>query len=76
MDGKGAWRDHIFVARLWRTLKYQQVDLRGDARMPEARAGIGRHLGFCNRRRPSSSLDGKTPGQADFNPPIPEAAVA
>ena len=76
MEGKGAWRDNVFVERLWRTIKYEQVYLRAYASVPEARASIGRYLGFYNSRRPHSSLDGKTPDQAYFNPlvPVPVAA--
>jgi putative transposase len=76
MDGKGAWRDNVFVERLWRTIKYEEVYLRAYASVSEARAGIGRYLGFYNSRRPHSSLDGKTPDQAYFNQPMPEAAAA
>ncbi|RDW14778.1 IS3 family transposase [Paracoccus thiocyanatus] len=74
MDGRDAWRDNVFVERLWRTIKYEEVYLRADASVSEARAGIGRYLGFYNSRRPHSSLDGKTPDQAYFNQPMPEAA--
>ncbi|RRH68845.1 IS3 family transposase, partial [Falsigemmobacter faecalis] len=49
---------------------------RAYASVSEARAGIGRYLTFCNRRRPHSSLDGKTPDQACFNQPMPEAVAA
>ncbi|QEU08004.1 IS3 family transposase [Paracoccus yeei] len=76
MDGKGAWRDNVFVERLWRTIKYEEVYLRAYPSVSEARAGIGRYLSFYNSRRPHSSLDGKTPDQAYFNPPTPEAAAA
>lgn len=76
MDGRGAWRDNVFVERLWRTIKYEEVYLRAYASVSEARAGIGRYLGFYNSRRPHSSLDGKTPDQAYFNQPMPEAAAA
>ena len=76
MDGKGAWRDTVFVERLWRSIKYEEVCLRAYAGVPEARAGIGRYPGFYNSRRPHSSLDGKTPDQACFNQPMPAAVVA
>jgi putative transposase len=76
MDGKRAWRDNVFVERLWRTIKYEEVYLRAYASVSEARAGIGRYIGFYNSRRPHSSLDGKTPDQAYFNQPAPEAAAA
>ncbi|MDA0675088.1 MAG: IS3 family transposase [Proteobacteria bacterium] len=76
MDGKGAWRDNVFVERLWRTIKYEEVYLRAYASVSEARAGIGRYLGFYNNRRPHSSLDGRTPDQAYFNQPMLEAVAA
>lgn len=76
MDGKGAWRDSVFVKRLWRTIKYEQVYLRAYASVSEARAHIGTCIGFCNSRRPHSSIDGKTPDQAYFNQPMPEAVAA
>jgi putative transposase len=76
MDGKGAWRDNVFVERLWRTIKYEEVYLRAYANVPEARTSIGRYIGFYNSRRPHSSLDGKTPDQAYFNLLTPIAAAA
>jgi putative transposase len=66
MDGKGAWRDNVFVERLWRSVKYEEVYLRAYDSVSEARASIGRYLGFYNGRRPHSSLDGTTPDQAYF----------
>jgi putative transposase len=68
MDGKGAWRDNVFVERLWRSVKYEEVYLRAYDSVSEARASIGRYLDFYNGRRPHSSLDGMTPDQAYFNP--------
>ena len=66
MDGKGAWRDNVFVERLWRSVKYEEVYLRAYDSVSEARASIGRYLDFYNGRRPHSSLDGTTPDQAYF----------
>ena len=66
MDGKGAWRDNVFVERLWRSIKYEEVYLRAYDSVGEARQSIGRYLDFYNRRRPHSSLDGMTPDQAYF----------
>jgi putative transposase len=66
MDGKGAWRDNVFVERLWRSVKYEEVYLHAYDSVSAARTGIGRYLEFYNRRRPHSSLDGKTPDQACF----------
>src|SRR5438132_2145556 len=75
MDGKGAWRDNVFVERLWRSIKYEEVYLRAYDSVSEARTSIGRYLTFYNGRRPHSSLDGMTPDQAYFNPlPIRMAA--
>ena len=68
MDGKGAWRDNVFVERLWRSVKYEEVYLRAYDAVGEARTSIGRYLDFYNGRRPHSSLDGATPDQAYFNP--------
>ena len=69
MDGKGAWRDNVFVERLWRSVKYEEVYLRGYDSVSEARSSIGRYLDFYNGRRPHSSLDRRTPDQAYFNQP-------
>jgi putative transposase len=75
MDGRGAWRDNVFVERLWRSVKYEEVYLRAYDSASEARASIGRYLDFYNRRRPHSSLDGTTPDRAYFNPqPVRMAA--
>jgi putative transposase len=68
MDGRGAWRDNVFVERLWRTIKYEEVYLHAYQSVGEARASIGRYLDFYNTRRPHSSLDRQTPDQAYFNP--------
>lgn len=76
MDGRGAWRDNVFVERLWRTIKYEEVYLRAYVSVSEARASLGRYLAFYNAGRPHSSLDRQTPDEAYFNPlqPIPAAA--
>jgi transposase InsO family protein len=73
-----ATRDNVFVGRLWRSVKYEAVDLRADESVSEARERLGRYLDWYNRRRPHSSLDGRTPDQASFDqqatPPIRLAA--
>ncbi len=66
MDGKGAWRDNVFVERLWRSVKYEEVYLHAYNSVSEARDSIGRYLNFYNRRRPHTSLDDATPDQAYF----------
>ncbi|WP_404294881.1 IS3 family transposase (plasmid) [Microvirga sp. RSM25] len=75
MDGKGAWRDNVFVERLWRSIKYEEVYLKAYDSVSEARASIGRYLTFYNSRRPHSSLDRRTPDRAYFNP-LPQRAAA
>jgi putative transposase len=49
MDGKGAWRDNVFVERLWRSVKYEEVYLRAYESVSEARSSIGRYLAYYNR---------------------------
>jgi putative transposase len=67
MDGKGAWRDNVFVERLWRSVKYEEVYLRAYDSVAEARASIGRYLDFYNRKRPHSSLGARTPDRVYFD---------
>lgn len=76
MDGKGAWRDNVFVERLWRSVKYEEVYLRAYDSVPEARMSIGRYLDFYNSRRPHSQHGGRTPDQVWFKglPPVRVAA--
>ena len=75
MDGKGAWRDNVFVERLWRSIKYEEISLKAYDTVSEARASIGRYLTFYNGPRPHSSLDRRTPDQAYFNR-LPQTAAA
>jgi putative transposase len=75
MDGKGAWRDNVFIERFWRSIKYEEVYLHTYESVGEARQSIGRYLAFYNARRPHSALDGRTPDQAYFDPlPLRTAA--
>jgi putative transposase len=67
MDGKGSWRDNVFVERLWRSVKYEEVYLRAYESVSDARASIGRYLDFYNAKRPHSSLDRHTPNEVYFN---------
>jgi putative transposase len=66
MDGKGSWRDNVFVERFWRTVKYEEVYLKAYESVAEARSSIGRYLEFYNGRRPHSALDPRTPDQAYY----------
>jgi len=67
MDGKGAWRDNVFVERLWRSVKYEEVYLHAYDSVSSTRAGLDRYFRFYNTRRPHSSLDRQTPDQVYFN---------
>lgn len=75
MDGKGSWRDNVFVERLWRSVKYEEVYLKAYDSVGAARAAIGRYLEFYNRKRPHSSLDARTPDHAYFDQ-LPQAVAA
>jgi putative transposase len=66
MDGKGAWRDNVFLERFWRTVKYEEVYLKAYDSVAEARSSISRYLNFYNGGRPHSSLDRRTPDQAYY----------
>lgn len=67
MDGKGSWRDNVFVERLWRSVKYEEVYLYGYDSISAAKAGLEKYFQLYNSRRPHSSLDGKTPDQVYFH---------
>ena len=66
MDGKGAWRDNVFVERLWRSVKYEEVYLRAYDTVSGTRIGLKRYFEFYNTRRPHSRLDQKTPDEVYF----------
>ena len=61
MDGKGAWRDNLFVERVWKTVKYEEVYLHAYDSVPEAQQHLGSYFTFYNQGRPPSALDGRTP---------------
>jgi len=75
MDGKGRWRDNVFVERIWKSIKYEEVYLHAYASVSEARTSIGRYLEFYNSIRPHSSLKALTPDQVYFNR-LPESMAA
>lgn len=66
MDGRGAWRDNVFVERLWRSVKYERVYLKAYDSVSAARADIGDYLGWHNSQRAHSSLERLTPDEAYF----------
>jgi putative transposase len=61
MDGRGRFMDNIFVERLWRSIKYEEVHLKAYADGREARAGVGRWMEFYNHRRPHQSMSNQRP---------------
>ena len=75
MDGKGCWRDNVFVERLWKSVKYEEVYLRAYDSVSEAKSNLARYLAFYNQRRPHRSLDGQTPDHVYFTT-LPHVAAA
>jgi putative transposase len=67
MDGRGSWRDNVFVERLWRSVKYEEVYLHAYESVGQARASLGRYLDFYNSKRPHSSLAARTPDRTYFD---------
>jgi putative transposase len=66
MDGKGCWRDNVFVERLWKSVKYEEVYLKAYDSVSAAKTSLGTYLNFYNTRRPHQSLDGNTPDEIYF----------
>lgn len=66
MDGKGCWRDNVFVERLWRTIKYEEVYLKAYDSVSQAKASLGQFITFYNSRRPHQTFAGKTPDMVYF----------
>jgi putative transposase len=75
MDCRGAWRDNVFVERLWRSVKYEEVYLRASDSVSDARSSLGRYLDFYNSHRPHSSLRARTPEQA-YRDHMPQRVAA
>jgi putative transposase len=76
MDGKGCWRDNVFVERLWRSVKYEDVYLKAYDGVSAARQSLAAYFEFYNARRPHQSHDGRTPDMVYFSslPPMQAAA--
>jgi putative transposase len=75
MDGKGRWRDNVFVEWIWRSIKYEELYLHACASVSEARTSLSRYIDFYNAARPRSSLKAQTPDQVYFNR-LPESMAA
>jgi putative transposase len=76
MDGKGCWRDNVFVERLWRSVKYEEVYLKAYDSVSAARMGLAKYLDFYNSGRPHQSHDGHTPDMIYFATLVPLASAA
>lgn len=76
MDGKGCYRDNIFIERLWRSLKYEEVYLKAYETVMEARVGIGEWIRFYNQDRTHQALAGQTPQQVYFKSKSPKGLAA
>jgi putative transposase len=76
MDGKGAWRDNVFVERLWRSVKYERVYLRAYGAVSEAKTDVATYIDWYNRERVHSSIEDRPPEQAywELLPKIAQAA--
>ena len=75
MDGKGAWRDNVFVERLWRSIKYERVYLRVYDAVSAARTDVALYLDWYNRERVHSRIEDRTPEQA-YWALLPKLAMA
>lgn len=75
MDGRGRALDNVFVERLWRSVKYENIYLKGYSDLAELKAGLKAYFNWYNHQRPHSSLDGKTPEEVyRKNPESKQAA--
>jgi putative transposase len=73
MDGRGRALDNVFVERLWRSVKYEDIYLRDYSSVPELEQGLADYFRFYNHQRPHSSLDGRTPAEVHWSS-LPERA--
>jgi putative transposase len=75
MDGKGCWRDNIFVERLWKTIKYEEVYLRAYGSVTEARIRLAKYIDFYNQRRPHRAI-GRVPPDHRYYESLPAEKAA
>ena len=75
MDGQGCWRDNVFVERLWRSVKYEEVYLHAYETVADVRAGLERYTTFFNARRPHTAHAGRTPDDGYCTTPATSSAV-
>ncbi len=75
MDGKGRWVDNVFIERLWRSLKYEEVYLHAYENIPQARKGLRDWINFYNQRRRHQALDKRTPNMLYYRNELREAPM-
>jgi len=76
MDGKGRWIDNVFIERLWRSVKYEEVYLHGYQNGTEARTALTRYFSFYNARRSHQALEYRTPDEVYFEAPAAALPMA
>ena len=76
MDGRGRWMDNVFIERLWRSVKYEEVYLKGYESIPEARRELAAYFDFYNRRRRHQGLEGRTPDEVYWSTLLTEHQAA
>ena len=76
MDGKGRWMDNVFIERLWKSVKYEDIYLKGYASMAEVRNGLAIYFKFYNEKRWHNSFDKKTPNMVYFDTLAQKQAAA
>jgi putative transposase len=75
MDGRGRWMDNVFIERLWRSVKYEEIYLHEHATLPALEGGLERWFTRYNTWRPHAALGNKTPKEVYQNPPAPAASA-
>ena len=76
MDGKGRWMDNVFIERLWKSVKYEDVYLKSYGSMTEAKRGLAEYFKFYNEKRWHHNFDKKTPGMVYFDSLAQKQAAA
>ena len=75
MDGKGRWMDNVFIERLWKSVKYEDIYLKGYDSMAEVKKGLATYFQFYNEKRWHQNFDRKTPSMVYFGTPQRQAAA-
>ena len=67
MDGKGHWMDNVFIVRIWRSVKYDDIYIRDSTNVHELRVGLSRYFNFYNNQRPHQTFGGLTPSEVYYS---------